>query len=496
MDPKINTGCFPRTGPGARFATALATALLLSACSAKPLLLQAPVVPLAPASFLKTLPEAPLTEPRPVSQLPQAGAPEYPETITLADAVDFALANNTKTRSTWLAARASAEEVQIHRAAFLPTVDVDGEFGHVNTAAVGGKFVVDESVYGLGATMEILLFDFGGRSARLQEAWAALHAADWSHNAEIQYVVLAVQTSFVNYLNAKAQLDAARVTVQEAETSRKAARRRQEVGVATVADLLQAQTALSQALLVEQTFAGRIQAVRGELATAMGMPADTPVEIGLLPEQVPVDEVTPLVAPLIEKALARRPDLVSARWTAEQNDFHLKSVKADGWPLFTGEATANQTYYLPDFFNKHDNNWSAALRMHFPLFTGFAHTHEVKKSEAEAESSRTQVTTVEQQVILEVWNSHAELTTAAQQVRTSRDLLASAEASERVALARYKQGAGSILDLLTAQTALGSARALEIQARSNWFLAVARLAYATGALTPDDDPAKIPEALR
>ena len=41
----------------------------------------------------------------------------------------------------------------------------------------------------------------------------------------------------------------------------------------------------------------------------------------------------------------------------------------------------------------------------------------------------------------------------------------------------------SALDVLTAEAALESARAQEIQARADWFIAVAQLAHDTGALT-------------
>jgi outer membrane protein TolC len=43
---------------------------------------------------------------------------------------------------------------------------------------------------------------------------------------------------------------------------------------------------------------------------------------------------------------------------------------------------------------------------------------------------------------------------------------------------------GSILDLLTAQSALAGARSQEAQARSLWFLSVAQLAFSTGVLQP------------
>jgi outer membrane protein TolC len=74
--------------------------------------------------------------------------------------------------------------------------------------------------------------------------------------------------------------------------------------------------------------------------------------------------------------------------------------------------------------------------------------------------------------------------TSVQRLRTARDLLASAQQSAEVAQGRYKEGVGTILDVLTAQSALASARAQEVQSRADWLLAVASLAHDTGSLGP------------
>jgi outer membrane protein TolC len=52
-----------------------------------------------------------------------------------------------------------------------------------------------------------------------------------------------------------------------------------------------------------------------------------------------------------------------------------------------------------------------------------------------------------------------------------------------VALGRYKAGVGSILDLLSAQSALEGARAQRVLATSDWFVSLAALARDTGTLT-------------
>lgn len=60
-------------------------------------------------------------------------------------------------------------------------------------------------------------------------------------------------------------------------------------------------------------------------------------------------------------------------------------------------------------------------------------------------------------------------------MRTTADLLASAEQSERVALGRYKAGVGNILDVLNAQSALASARLQRIQSLLDWHVSRATL---------------------
>jgi outer membrane protein TolC len=67
-------------------------------------------------------------------------------------------------------------------------------------------------------------------------------------------------------------------------------------------------------------------------------------------------------------------------------------------------------------------------------------------------------------------------------VRTAADLLASATESESVARGRYREGVGSIVDLLIAQSALADARAQDAQARWQWRSALAQLAHDVGLL--------------
>lgn len=421
-----------------------------------------------------------------------APAPTIPEeylkpgtTLSLGQLVDVGLRNNPSTREAWYFARAAAAEVGSKRSLYFPYVEVDGTIERQKQSAVGGQFTFIQTTYGPAIAATWLLYNFGAREAEVQEATRNLYAADWTHNAAIQDVVLQVAQAYYQYLNAKAQVAARETNLEEARSNLAAAEERHRAGVATIADVLLARTSASQAELALQVVQGQVQIVRGALATAIGVDANVPVDVGSLPEDLPLDAVTKSVDDLIAKAMAERPDLAAQRFRAMAAESRILASAVDGLPTLSLDATGNRTFYsrpgVPDPFS---TNWAGLISLRIPVFRGFDTAYQVQKAREEAELAKASAERTEDQVMLDVWSSYYGVKTAAQTVLTTRDLLASARQSADVAEGRYRAGVGSILDLLTAQTAFADARSQEAQARSLWFLAVAQLAHATGVLQP------------
>ena len=423
--------------------------------------------------------------PPPTPQPSPAIAPEYLEkgaTLSLPQVLDVALRNNPVTRSAWFQAKSAAADVGSKRAEYFPTLEVDGQLLRQKQAALGGQSIFLQTTYGPSASLAWLLLDFGGRGADVEEAKRALFAADYTHNAVIQNVALQVEQAYYQYLNAKALKVAQVASLKSARESLTAAEERHRAGVSTIADVLQARTAFSQAELALESVEGQIQTIRGSLATAMGVPATIPVEAGELPQDVNVDVVADSVDAFIAKAETERPDLAAARLTTLKAESHIRSVKAQGLPTLFANGTLNRTYFYNSTTVPYANVYSGAILLRIPVFTGWKNTYDVLKAREDAEAARADAETLADQVILQVWTSYYNLKTASQQVKTARELYASARQSEEVASGRYKAGVGSILDLLVAQTAFANARAQEVLARANWFLAMAQLAHDTGAL--------------
>lgn len=405
-------------------------------------------------------------------------------TLSLAQLVDVGLRNNPRTREAWYFARAAAAQVGVKRAEYFPVVEIDGSISRQKTSDVYGLTNFLQTTYGPAASLNWVLFDFGGRTADVAEAQSSLYAADWGHSAAIQDIVLSIAQAYYGYLNAKALVAAREADLEEARRNLEAAQERHRAGVATIADELQAKTVVSQVQLNLQDAQGQVQVIRGALATAVGVPATIPVDVGELPEDLPLDRASQSVDDLINRATAERPDLAAARFEAQAAHSHIQSVRSRGLPKLLAIGSIGRTFYYRPIGAPFTDDYAGTLLLRIPVFQGGDTVYSTKQAEEEAKQAGATAERTADQVVLEVWTSYYDVQTASQRVRTSRDLLASASQSADVAQGRYKEGVGGIIDLLTAQAQLADARAQEVEARSLWFLSMAQLAHATGALLP------------
>ena len=420
--------------------------------------------------------------PAPFAEIPP-GMMERVQQLTLSDVVDVALRNNTATSAAWAQARAAAARYGAARGQYFPTVTLDGSVTALQTAPAPNRSLSVERYYGPTLNVSWLLLDFGARGGSIGEARDALLAADWTHNAVIQDVVLAVESAYFQYMATKALLTAQQTTLAEARANLAAADQRHNVGLATIADVLQAKTALSQAQLALESTEGAIQTTRGGLALSMGLPANVPYDIDAPPPGAPPLGVADSVDGLIERAVRERPDLMAARAQVRAAQARVSIARGNALPSLVVGGDAQRTYFFHN--SPSGNSYTATITLQIPIFSGGSHVYNIKAAAAAAQAAAQQERGLEQQVVYEVFSAYYTLRTATQQVRTSADLLASATQSEQVALGRYKAGAGSVLDVLTAESALAGARALEIQARFTWYTALAQLAHDTGILGLD-----------
>jgi outer membrane protein len=392
--------------------------------------------------------------------------------LSVIDAVDLSLCNNPQTREVWAAARAQAALVGVAQAAWLP--GLDGRLAASRNSSDSGNFNQRNAVL----TLSWLLLDFGQRAASGESARQLLAAAAATQGSTVQALFLAALQTYYNAQATRAAVQSTGEAERAARESYAAADARYKAGVGTPADRLQAQTALSQATLNRIRAEGEAKNALGTLANAMGFDAQTPFNLAELPPTQPDAAFQSDIEALIATARSRRPDLQAAEAQLKAAESNIDLARAQGRPTLSLAAGPS----WQEVGGVSSNGSSIGLTLSVPLFSGFDTTYRVRAAQAQADVRAAQRDRLSSQVALDVWRAYQNLNTATQSLTTTADLVASAEQSERVARGRYQAGVGTVLELLTAQSALASARLQRIQATLDWQVFRATLAQTVGAL--------------
>jgi outer membrane protein TolC len=343
----------------------------------------------------------------------------------------------------------------------------------------------DRLQYGPGLQLNYLVFNFGGgRAAAVEQALQTVFAANYTFNKSIQDVILSVETAYYNLVAAKAGIEAVQANLKDAALALDTARERANAGVGTVLDVLQAQSSYDRALYDQATVKGLLKTDRGNLAQVLGFSADAPVDVEPPAAEAPLALSAKDMQGLIDAALQRRPDLAALRANVAAKRAAITVAGSTFWPSLYLTGQVNRDYYNNYDGEYFDNDWSysAGLNLQWTLFDGLQTLYAKRAAAAQAESAQAQLVQAELAASADVWTSYADLETALEKCHASAAYLKSTSASYDLALDSYRNGLKSMLDVINAENDLAQARKQMIVSRQDAYLALAKLAYATGLL--------------
>ncbi|HTJ16820.1 MAG TPA: TolC family protein [Steroidobacteraceae bacterium] len=419
---------------------------------------------------------------------------ELPAPLRLQDAVERALCSHPKTRQAWASVKIQAAAVGQGRAAFLPTLNGnwrgtrDGAKNHViGHPQFDSNYVAN--LQNASVSLSWVLYDFGGRSAGLRNAAELLAAAQANQLAELQTVFATVAKDFYAAQAAQGALTAAREIERTAGANAGAATARVNRGVAAISDRLQAQTAHAEAVVNRTKAETEWQNALGTLASDMNLDPTTSINLPDVGDGVTPDKVfAESVDALIEAALRDSPGMKAAEAKVKAARAKAAQVRAEGLPRlslvaqygFNNQPTSLQLGF-PAFPATH-REWYFGLQLTIPIFEGFSRSYQVRQANAQTELQLHSLDEVRQQVSLDVWSSYHSIKGATENLDHSATLLVLSQRSYEAALRRYQIGVGSILELLSSQSALAGAKRQRIQALTDWRSARLQLAASLGKL--------------
>ena len=321
-----------------------------------------------------------------------------------------------------------------------------------------------------------------------------LSGAAQSDEAEVRNsVVYQVKSQYFALLKADRLAVVARDTERLARDEETRAEALFSVGTVARGDVLKARArrATTQADRLRAENQVQIQAAR--LKRVLGISAGTSLAVEPILDQ---GVVIPDSAASIRQALTARPRLAATQAAEQAAKSNLFGAKAQRLPVISGFVGVNRNksdeslkdIYVPGQPNApaettttyYATLWRGEVRASLPLFDA-AIEGGIRQAKANLLEAETNSRQRELDVTVEVQEAWLTLREAIQRIGVAREGLVSAEEDYKFSKGRYDLGAGTYLDLLTAEVQLAQARTRLVEAMADTRVAEAGLEFAIGA---------------
>jgi len=287
-----------------------------------------------------------------------------------------------------------------------------------------------------------------------------------------------VVTGILRLFEARALAGTAAASRQQLAQELEVMQARLRTGVATTADVLRVEVALAGAHQQEIQAQAQERSTRALLLAVLGRPQDDP---GIDFAPPPLDEVPAEQAPepraALDLALARRPELASARFSAASA---RQRARARAFSLLPElDLEASYVHISGQSLAPVDSAY-VGLKASWNAFQWGADYFDQRAAQERATAADAEQEATRRRIEAEVSVRLSQLEAAASAVAVARTTIASAEEAYRVTQALVQAGSATTTDLLDAQSALTQARLDLVRARYELAISKAQLERAEG----------------
>ncbi len=398
--------------------------------------------------------------------------------LSFSQLIDLGLENHPKTKLAWWNAKRAAANVGVAKSAYYPDIylNVNGvhgrDFKYVNGPDTNYTITQADLI------LSLLLYDFGERDADVCSAKMALLAAGWDMDLAMQKVMIGILESAYLLAYEEEVFTSAKTSLEDAEMMLDVAEKLFESGLNPISDVYIAKSARALMRIELAKRKSLVDIQRGKLATSLGLPIETPVQ--LAPFQVPVNNEKLKLSELLHIAENHRADLMRKRAKIAEVAFYRDKIQSKYKPKLTLGARGGYDHAFTDKAN--GAHYQVLLNFDVPLFTGFSNTYENKAAYADVRLEEEDTADLELDIALDVLTYSKSVEAAEEMLFYADENLQSAKKAYDGTLDKYQIGEESIIELNTAQRQLAEARVIYSEIKSRLLVSIANLAYATGTL--------------
>lgn len=407
------------------------------------------------------------------------------EPLSLADAIDLALCQHPQVQAAWAGIKIQAAQLGEARAAYLPSVNAGASQVRSKTSPAAGEGV--RSTHSYYAALTWRLLDAGARAANRRAADALLEAAAASHDATLQKAMANVIGLYFDAQSSQASEQARAQSEALARQVLETALKREQRGVGSRPETLQARTFVAKAELELARARGQHQKALVALNLAMGAPVagEDAQTLSLAPhtdDDLPALELD--LREWLQSAREQHPAILAAQAQLDASREKVQATRAEGLPsvdLSAGQYINGRPNQSPGARGERDTTVGVSLNI--PLFDGFSRTYKVRGAQGQVELRQAELRDVQAQVQGDISTAYVEASAALRNLASSRRLLDAAQSSVDAISRKYDSGIADIVEMLNAQAALSDASQERIRTLSDWRSARLRLLANAGRMS-------------
>jgi len=400
-----------------------------------------------------------------------------PDRFTLDQCISLALRNNPQLQSSRYNVLESQERITEAQAGSWPAISFSAGADRLfRSGEPSGNTPNPNSSFSAGLSAQYYLFKGYRTVSSISAARSNFEAESHQYEGNVRDLILQVNQGYYRLLQAVHLVKVAEKSLENARTHLEFAKARSEVGLATRSDILKAEVEASNSnLTLIRSRNGRL-ALQGSLNILLGQTADTPLEIvddlQNLKQKGPLD-----FSKLLALAYAHRPELLKMNSQLQAQSANIRLARSSLLPWVSADANYSFSGSALSSLNK---GWSFGLSLNYPVFSGFSLTSRVAQEKLSFQAMDKQKIALEREIGLDVWTGLLALNEAQERIDNSQLFLENAGENLRLAEGEYREGVGSMIEVIDAQASLVAAEVSLIEAQADFKIALAALERALG----------------
>jgi outer membrane protein len=425
------------------------------------------------------------------------------KTVSLEEAKKIALENNISIIQSQNDVDAAQSNVLAAYGGYLPTLSASGGWNRYQNDRPGSEPIVFGTYLIPGSSgfsvqddfraslaLNYVLFDGFSREGNLNQASSSSVSSEHLAVRTKQTIAFQVVQQYLNLLRLQQLVTVTDENLKRDNRQLDRITESNRVGALSLADVYRQQSQVAADELARINTQNDYDKAKADLVALIGLDvvqevdfADPSIAAAISKAESDVaNHVDPDLLTATQKALENRPDYMSVREVLDASGSRVTAARGGYYPIISAGAGYGISGTQWNTFTQNKTlNWG--VNFQWNIFDGFNTNEALQNALAQQRKAETAYLQAERDIKVQVKKALLDIEAARKQYEVSQKGLISAAEDRRIQEERYNLGAGTLLDLLTANAGFVNAQATKVNTTYGYIIARRNLEYVIGENT-------------